>query len=106
MAKSNDEGFGKVLGILVFLGGVGLLLFTFKMAFDMFGVPPEEAIGLHRGETFDVNKAAPSLASILTRILLLIVMGLVGSFVANRGISLFTHSRSHHAKKDGPAIEG
>jgi len=83
---------GKVIGILTFLGGIALLVLTFKLAFDMFQVPPDQALHLEKGKVLDVAVAGQSFGVLLLRVLLLIVMGLVGSLVANRGIKLYTES--------------
>lgn len=82
-----------VLGILVFLAGIALLAYTFQLANTMFSAPAEQALGADGKATLDLAKAGQSLIQVLTRILVLIVMGLVGSLVANRGISLFAGSR-------------
>lgn len=78
--------------MLVFLGGVALIALTFKLAYDMFQVPPEQALKIAQGKTLDLAIAGQSFGSIFIRILLLIVMGLMGSLVANRGISLYERS--------------
>lgn len=74
------------------------MLLVFQLAFGMFNTPPREALGLKPGEAIDLNQVGPTLFNVVLRILLLIVMGLVGSLVANRGISLFTASRGQHGK--------
>ena len=84
---------GSLLGILTFLGGVALLLLTFRLAYDLFTVPPQDALGLRGAKELNPAVAGNSLSAILIRILLLFVMGFVGSMVANRGISLYTASR-------------
>ena len=84
---------GSLLGILTFLGGVGLLLLTFRLAYDLFTVPPTDALGLRGAKELNVATAGNSVTALLMRILLLFVMGFVGSMVANRGISLYTASR-------------
>lgn len=84
---------GSVLGVLVFLGGVALLLFTFKLAYDMFMVPPQDALGIKPKQPLDLGAAGSTFIGLLMRVLLLTVMGLMGSLIANRGISLFAGSR-------------
>lgn len=91
--RGSRDALGSVLGLLVFLGGVALLLLTFKLAYDMFRIPPEQALQLEKDKAIDVAATGNSLASLLLRVLLLIVMGLVGSFTANRGIHLYAESR-------------
>ena len=51
---------GRVVGMLVFLLGVGLLLWVFSIAYGLFHAPPKEALGL----TFTGNpKTDPSAES-------------------------------------------
>lgn len=84
------------IGVITFLVGVGLLLLTFKLAYDMFTVPPSQIItSVGKDQTVDLGKSGDNLANVIVRVLLLIVMGLMGSLIANRGISLFTGSRRH-----------
>lgn len=74
----------------MFLGGVALLLFTFKMALELFTTPPQQALGIQTGKDLDVSKAGSNLVGILIRILLLLVMAFVGSMIANRGIGMYS----------------
>jgi len=87
------DAFGSVLGVLVFLGGIFLLLLTFRLAYDMFTVPPADALGLHGSKEMNVSVVGNSLTNIVVKILLLLIMGVVSSLIANRGILLYTHSR-------------
>lgn len=85
---------GSILGILVFLGGVGLLGWTFQLAYTFFSVPPTDALGLAGAKALDPAKAGNSVTALLIRILLLFVMAFVGSMVANRGIAMYTACRA------------
>ena len=87
--------FGTLVSLLVFLGGIALLLFTFRTAYEMFTVPPTRVLGMEKGQPVDLGSAGSSLVGSLLRVLLLIVMALVGSLIANRGIQLYTDSRGH-----------
>jgi hypothetical protein len=79
----------------VFLGGIVLLLWTFKLAFDMFSVSPAEAIQVSNKAPVELGKTAESFVRVVERILLLLVMSAVGSVIANRGIKLYAESRGH-----------
>ena len=81
--------------MLVFLGGIALLLFTFRTAYDMFSVPPARALDLQPGKPVDIGMAGSNLVGSAVRVVLLIIMALVGSLIANRGIQLYTDSRGH-----------
>ncbi len=91
--RGRRDGLGSVLGLLVFLGGLGLLLITFKLAYEMFSVAPEDALGLKAGQPIVLEAAGSTFAGLIVRVLVLIAMGILGSFIANRGITLYTESR-------------
>ncbi len=92
----HRDVFGTLFGLLVFFGGVGLLLITFQAAYRLFTTPPESALGIEHGKALDVAAAGDSAARLILRIVLLLIMAFVGSMVANRGISLYADSRKHH----------
>lgn len=94
MAESRRDGFGTVLGLLTFLGGMGLVVTTFVLAQGMFVVSPEEALGIQPGEVLDINGVVARGVTIVLRILLLIVMAGIGSLIASRGIKLYILSGS------------
>jgi hypothetical protein len=95
--KSERSGAGMTLGIITFLVGVALLLATFKMAYDMFSVPPGQVIATGQNNSVDLGRSGDNLVNVVMRVLLLIVMGLMGSLIANRGVSMFTSSRTKRA---------
>lgn len=90
---ANRDPIGSLLGLLVFLGGVGLLTITFKLAFDQFSVPPSEALKLKEGQAIDLSATGNGLIGIVVRILTLLLMSIIGSLVANRGVHLYTACR-------------
>lgn len=77
----------------MFLGGIALLLVTFNLAYGMFSVPQAQALGLDKSKAVDLAVAGESFAGLVIKVLLLLVMGLVGSMTANRGIKLYVESR-------------
>ena len=60
--QSHRDFAGSFIGIIVFLGGIGLLVFVFKLAFEMFTVPEKTALGIEHGKKLDLP-AAPGLRS-------------------------------------------
>lgn len=84
---------GAVAGIVVFIVGIVLLLLTFKLAYDQFAVPPENALHIEPGKPLDVTTAVQSFAGLVIRVLLLFVMAIIGAITANRGIKMYTDSR-------------
>jgi hypothetical protein len=91
--RTHRDFFGSLIGIVAFLGGVALLLLVFKFAYEMFKIPPAHALGIEGTKKLDLNVATAALFGVMIRITLLLVMGLVGSWIANRGISLYTQAR-------------
>ena len=90
---SRGDILGRVVGMLVFLIGIGLLVAVFTYAFHLFGLKPAEALGLRF--TGDPKKD-PLLAQIgfnfgwiLVRIALLFLMALAASLLSQRGINLY-----------------
>lgn len=98
--KSGSGLAGGLFGILVFLGGVALLLTAFKLAYDMFSVDPVQNFRPKQGEALDLGQVVPSLISVVMKILLLLVMSIVGGMIANRGIRLYADGRSVPAKAE------
>ena len=92
-ARNRPDYFGCFIGIAVFFGGLALLLVTFKLAYDMFGVAPETALGIDTKKFVDLNVAGTTFAWIVVRVLLLLVMSFIGSMIANRGIKLYLAGR-------------
>jgi len=90
---SRGDILGRVVGMLVFLVGVGMLVFVFMHAFKLFTSNPADALHLHF--TGDPKKD-PLLSVIgtnfgwmLLQIAFLIVMSLAASFISQRGINLY-----------------
>jgi hypothetical protein len=83
---------GQVVGLLTFLGGVTLLALTFKLAYDLFQLPPATVLGLKEDQPIDVQYAGRSAMEVVIRIVLLLMMCVVGSVIANRGIRLYQAS--------------
>ncbi len=92
--RTHRDFVGSCIGLFTFLGGIGLLVIVFRLAYEMFTIPPPSVLGISKNKNLDLNVAGNSLATVFIKILLLLVMGLVGSWIANRGISLYTQARS------------
>lgn len=92
-----------MLGIFVFLAGIGLLLATFKVAWELFTTPPHQALGLVPGQAININNVGPTLVGLIMKVLLLLVMAAVGSLIANRGVHLYYSGRGHKEKPQAEA---
>jgi hypothetical protein len=92
VARTHRDFLGSVFGLLVFLGGIALLLLTFRFAFQMFETSPEKTLQIKPTQAINLAVTGSNLVGVLLRTLLLIVMAFVSSLIANRGISLYHHS--------------
>lgn len=93
--KQSRDWFGRLMAVLVFLGGIGLLFFVFYWSYKLFQVPPKQ---LFQSTQTD---GKPDLQSILSgmmvslrSILLLALMAVVGGMIANRGVQLYLTVRT------------
>jgi hypothetical protein len=90
--RQNDI-VGRIIGMLVFFAGIGLLALVFYHAYQLFTAPPGQALGLTF--TGDPKKDPPAMqigvvfATLLLRIGYMAVMCLVASLVANKGVQLY-----------------
>jgi hypothetical protein len=98
-AYPKSDWAGGAVGILVFLGGIGLLVLTFSYAFQMFAVEPAQAVGVEGKAPVDFGRVGESFVGVIGRVLLLLVMSFVSSVIANRGIRLYAESRGHVPRK-------
>ena len=84
---------GSLVGLSVFLGGIGLLVMVFFLAKDMFSTPPQIPLDIKIGKPIDLNRASEGMTSIVVKFFLLLLMGATASLVCNRGINLYSKSR-------------
>jgi hypothetical protein len=87
---TRSDWVGSGLGIITFLLGLALLIFTFRNAAAMFSVSARETLGDQK----DVTELGKSFGHVLLRIGLLLVMSVVGSLIAGQGIRLYLASRT------------
>ncbi len=87
--RNRREGIGLVVGVLTFLGGVALLLFTFQLALVLFSTPPSEALQIQEKTPLDPGKIGQSAVVLLSRIAGILMMCIIGSVISNRGIRLY-----------------
>jgi hypothetical protein len=80
--RIRGDWIGRILGIAVFLLGVGVLWIVFREAHQMFTAPLPSA-----------EKSLPKLGQIgidvLKKLSLLVVMTLAGSLIANKGVQMY-----------------
>jgi hypothetical protein len=80
-SKPQAEFLGRLFGILVFLVGIGLLGIVFSTAWTLFKTPialPPTAAGI-----------GSVLTNLLRQVLFLILMTVLASIIASRGLTLY-----------------
>lgn len=74
----------------MFFAGIALVVVAFKLAYDMFVVPPELALNIRAGEPMRLDDSANNMFGVFVRVLMLVLMAAIGSAIANRGIKLYS----------------
>lgn len=97
--------FGRILGIVVFLAGIVVLAVVFVMAYHFF-TSPDSHIQIARqakSQEAPTTQLGISALSMLARILALIVMTIVGSLIASKGIHLYFQAAGRGTLPNPPA---
>lgn len=99
---SGDVIIAKIIGIAVFALGIGLLLLVFRTAHELFTATPAAALGLHLTGNPKTDPTAMAIGQsfgfLLVKILLLFLMALSGSLIAQKGINLFYSAVGHPSR--------
>lgn len=94
----NDKT-GMWTGIFTFLVGIILLVMTFVLAYNLYHQPIELLLGIKNGATIDTSKiggvALHVFSELILKSLMLLIMSIVGGFVAHRGMRLYLAARKH-----------
>ena len=91
------DGLGVFIGLLTFFFGIALLALTFRAAYALFETPPQAQLGISQGKPIDLGVAGSSIASTVFKVIFLVIMALIGSLIANRGIGLYCGARNPHS---------
>jgi hypothetical protein len=95
--ETRTDLFGAVLGALTFLLGIGLLVFTFVRASDMF-LNPVQIVNSGPGTQQDVAEIGVKFGTVVFRIGLLLVMSIVGAVISTRGVHMYFAARGIERK--------
>lgn len=90
--RRKRDWVGSTIGLIVFLGGVALLVLVFRLAYDMFQTPPMVALQIEGGKAVELGRASERAIAILVKVVVLLIMAVAGSLVANRGILMYSRS--------------
>ena len=93
VSAERSDLFGKFMGFLVFLLGVGLLLLVFKIAYELFAQKPDAALGLKFTGDPKKDPAAAQIGAhfgtMLFQLAYLFIMSIAGSLIAQKGVNLY-----------------
>lgn len=96
----GSDTLGRTIGAVVFAIGIGILVFVFALAYGFFTSQDTTLQAVpHGAQTSAVGHLGASALSLLTRIALLLVMAVVGSLVAGRGMQLYFGASSERPDK-------
>lgn len=87
----RDDLVTRIIGIIVFLGGVGLMAFSFVVAYDWFNDP---AAGIQTAappgtDASPTAQLGTSALRLFIRLGLLLIMTIIGSLLAGRGAQIY-----------------
>ena len=119
--SSNEQGIGRgrnhgdipgrLIGMVVFFVGIGLLLLVFKIAYGLFTASPATALGITITGDPKRDPAAmligQSFGWLMVKILLLFLMSVVASLTAQKGVNLYfsgVHGGRTHETKPSSAV--
>ncbi len=92
-SETRSDVIGRIIGMLVFLLGVGLLSLVFYIAYGLFKTPSAEALGLKFTGDPKRDPAALTIGAqfgwLLFRVLYLFLMSIAGSLIAQKGVNLY-----------------
>ena len=91
---------GRVLGIGVFLAGIAMLIIAFVLAFQAFH-DPDKIIPLGQLDVKPAPNPTKTYLIMFLRLLLLFIMGYLGSLIAARGAHLFFTARREPQRAAG-----
>ena len=99
--QSRSDLIGRLFGMLAFLLGVTLLIVVFNLAYHLFNLPPNEALGLKFTGDPKTDPTAMAIGSsfsgMLRQIALLFVMALAGALIGHLGIRLYFSAHKPHS---------
>lgn len=84
--RPRGDLFGRVLGALILLGGLGIICGVLWFAFQMFRDPN---MGLGAAKNATAADVGIGFGRLILRIALLFLMSFCGSLIANKGINLY-----------------
>ena len=92
-SHAKRDWLGSLVGLGIFLLGIGILFTVFSQALSLFGTPPKVEMQVQPGKPIEISSAFNGMMGVVVTVVLLILMTWVGSVIANRGIYLYSQSK-------------
>ena len=73
---------------------------TFWQAYDIFAKAPQINLGIASGKPIDFNIVGLNFVRLIVKILLLVVMALIGSLLATKGVKMYASAPPVRAVPD------
>ena len=87
---------GSIIGVAVFLAGIAILVFVFVLAYGFFTAPGNGIqITQGAGKAPATSQLGVAATRMFVQLALLIVMSIVGSLIAARGIQFYFGASNH-----------
>jgi len=91
---------GTLVGLAIVLGGMAIIYSVFREALHLFTTPPTVSLNVKAGQPIELSNAFNSVFGAILKVILLVIMAWLGSVITNRGIFLYSQSRSGRARRD------
>ena len=102
MQKERRDAPSSILGVVVFLAGVAIVIWTFMQAFDIFSKAPQLNLGVEQNKPINFSVVGVNFVRLLVKVLVLVVMAGIGSALANRGARMYASGKSVRIHSDTP----
>jgi hypothetical protein len=104
-ANTHTDLTGRILAVLVFLIGIGLLCLVFYMAWSLFHSPVSGlALPVKPGAVAPpASSIGIALTAFVQKVVLLALMTLAGSLISSKGIHLYYSAAHGGSAHDAPA---
>lgn len=94
---ANRDITGRIIGSIVFLLGIAILVFVFVLAYGYFTAPGGgiQITQSHGSSAAAANQLGTAATKMFIQLALLVVMAIVGSLIAARGIQFYFGASYH-----------
>lgn len=92
--RHRRDWLGTLVGLAIVLGGMAVLYSVFREALHLFTTPPGVWLNVKPGQPIELASVFNSIFGVVLKVILLVIMAWLGSVITNRGIFLYSKSKS------------